>query len=160
METARTDPDRPDPVPAGWSPVRPPFRTIAAGLTDAEDMLNGEGQTPATDSWERLAAAVDGDHSACAQALNDVLADLGVGLEVEQTTTTWRVVLTGAPDRSTHEVRAAQALVLLVEAGGWARLKRCRYRGCARVFPDATNGCSRVGCRMHPTRATLHVTAV
>ncbi len=141
-------------VLAGWARVRPPFRALATGLTDAEDLLNGDGHIVVTASWKQLAAAADDDPVACTQALNDILADLRVELQQDLTTTACRVLLTGAPKRSTQEVRAAQALALLVETGGWSRLKRCRQRNCARVFPDVTNGCSRVGCRIHPTRRT------
>ncbi|MDN5934126.1 MAG: hypothetical protein L0I24_24145 [Pseudonocardia sp.] len=141
-------------VPAGWTPVRPPFHALTAGLADAEDLLNGDGRTPATASWTRLADAIDSDPTTCAQALNDILADLGVELQPDPTIPTWRVVLTVAPKRSAQEVRAAQALALLIEASGWTRLKRCRHRNCARVFPEATNGCSRVCWRRHPTRPT------
>jgi hypothetical protein len=129
-------------VPAAWDPVRPPFRSLAAGLAAAEDLLERGGP-----AWRRLAAAVD-DHPAAARVLDDLLTGLTLGVR-RTATGRWRVVVDGA-ERDRAEVAAALALALLVESGGWARIKRCRR--CGRVFPDATNGRTRAGCRRHPAR--------
>lgn len=90
-----------------------------------------------------------GHPSACTQALNDVLAGLGLGLRLGGTDSAWRVVITSASGAATDEVRAAHAVALLIEAGGWARLKRCQRRGCSHTFLDATNGATRTRCRLH-----------
>ena len=67
--------------PSRWARLRPPFRTLAVGLADAEELLNGSKGQPITGRWARLAAAT-GQPSACTSALNRVLADLRMGLQL------------------------------------------------------------------------------
>ena len=135
-------------IAGGWDPLKPPFRALATGLADAEGDLNDTGGSRSAERWEPLARVI-GNPSACTQALNDVLAGLGLGLRLSGADPGWRVVITGAPDVATDEVRAAHAVALLVEAGGWARLKRCQRRDCSRTFLDATNAGTRTRCRLH-----------
>lgn len=147
------DPDRdPAGIPAGWAPVRAPYSSLRAGLAEAEQRLNPSeavlGGEPAK-GWQRLHQAV-GDETACVQAINDLL-----------TAAPGRWQLTAAEDgrRRVHlipaahvepaELAAVQALVLLVEAGGWSRLGRCARPGCPRVFVDITSGGNRRTCRSH-----------
>ena len=134
-------------VIAGWLPVPPPFHGLGAGLAEAEELLNGGGGT-----WERLAGAV-GDPEACTRQLNRMLVELRLSVRLASVGSGWRVVLVdGTGDADARALMATHALTLLVESGGWTRLKRCRRDDCGRVFPDLTNGCTRTGCRLHPAR--------
>lgn len=83
-------------------------------------------------------------------AVNDLSAALPGGWQLaEEGAGHWRVVLVPASGADPTELAALQALVLLVEAGGWARLGRCARPGCPAVFLDATSGSNRRTCRAH-----------
>lgn len=141
-----TSPDEPAGVPSGWEPVRAPYRGLRGPLTRAEGLLNTRSGSLAR--WRRLADAV-GDDEACCAAVNDLLAGVVHGLRVLPDHGRWRVALLPSQGVEGEEVAALQALVLLVEAGGWSRLQHCDRTGCEQLFLDWTNAGSRRVCRRH-----------
>jgi hypothetical protein len=147
------DPDRnPAGMPAGWAPVRAPYSSLRAGLAEAEQRLN-PGQAvldeKSAQRWRRLHHAA-GDETACVEAINDLLAAVPGGWQLAALEGgRRRVHLVPAAHVEPAELAAVQALVLLVEAGGWSRLGRCARPGCPRVFVDITSGGNRRTCRAH-----------
>lgn len=144
-----TSPDEPAGVPSGWESVHAPYRGLRGPLTRAEGLLNTRSGSLAL--WRRLADAV-GDDEACCAAVNDLLAAGVHGLRILPDHGRWRVALLPSPGVEGEEVAALQALALLVEAGGWSRLRRCDRTGCEQLFLDWTNAGSRRVCRRHDRR--------
>lgn len=139
-------------IAAGWVPVRAPFASLRAGLAEAEQRLNSgpavlHGRS--AQQWRRLREAV-GDQTACVEAINDLLAAVLGGWRLGAVEDgRWRVHLVPAAHVEPGELAAAQAVILLVEAGGWSRLGRCARPGCPSVFVDITSGGNRRTCRAH-----------
>lgn len=101
------------------------------------------------EQWGRLQAAAD-DPGAAAVAVNDLLGAVMSGWRLRQTTEgVWRVHLVPAAGATAEELAAVQAVVLLIEAGGWSRLGRCAAPACTTVFFDITSGGNRRACRAH-----------
>lgn len=143
---APTSSDEPAGVPSGWKPVRAPYPGLRDPLMHAEALLNTGSASLAL--WRRLADAV-GDDDACCAAINGLLASRVHGLRVLPDHGRRRVALLPSPGVEGEEVAALQALVLLVEAGGWSRLQHCDRVGCEQLFLDWTNAGSRRVCRRH-----------
>ena len=130
-----------------WAPVRAPYPRLREQLLNAEACLNRGPATGPTNRWQRVRQAA-GDDVACADAVNTLLSAVLAGWElVAVDDGRWRVSLVPASDVGPGELAAAQALVLLVEAGGWSRLGRCARPGCTWVFLDWTSGGNRRTCR-------------
>ncbi len=150
---ATSPPDEPAGVPSGWEPVRAPYLVLRGPLMHAEGLLNTGSASLAL--WRRLTDAV-GDDDACCAAVNDLLANRVHGLRVLPNHGWWRVPLLPSPGVEGEEVAALQALVLLVEAGGWSRLQRCDRAGCKQLFLDGTNAGSRRVCRRRDRKRRRH----
>ena len=139
----------PDLVLAAWKPLRPAFAGLRDALTAAEQRLNNAHEETSMDPWRRVAAAV-GDQQAGLSALNGLLATVLSGLRlIHHDDGECRVALVPHAHVQPGELAAAQALALLVEAGGWTRVGRCTHRGCSRVFTDITSGGNRRTCPVH-----------
>jgi predicted RNA-binding Zn ribbon-like protein len=129
--------------------VRAPSATLRVALAEAEQRLNDNPPGTPANAWGRLREAV-GNEQACASAVNALLAALlGGWLLIAPEEGRWWVTLLPAAHVQVSELAAAQALVLVIESGGWSRLRRCNGPGCDRVFLDFTSGGNRRGCRTH-----------
>jgi len=137
-------------VAAGWAPVRAPYLELRSSLADAEQRLNTGAVDALAQRWRRVADAVDEETGM--DAVNGLLAVVIEGWRLARGPDRWHIVLVGAPQVAATDVAAARALVLLIESAGWSRVKRCDRPACSRVFLDWTNGASRRGCRIHPSR--------
>lgn len=139
-------------VLAGWAPVRAPYAGLREPLAGAEQRLNPSSGGPAgasAERWRRVRETT-GDPVECAVAVNDLLAAvLGGWRLVPVEEGRWQVALLPAERVDPGELAAAQALALLVEAGGWSRLGRCTHPGCTAVLLDSTSGGNRRACRAH-----------
>jgi len=134
-------------VVAAWAVARPPFPGLREALLDAEGFMNRRAAAPEA-SWERLRKA-KGDEDAAADAVNGLLSEAFRGLRLGRHGDGWRVFLAGPAQADPKELAAVQALVLLVEHGGWSRVRRCGRAGCERVVLDITSGGNRRACPSH-----------
>ena len=70
-----------DHVPAAWTPVQAPFRSLRWGLADAEARLNRSPTGESLDGWQGLRDAA-GDEQACLGAVKDLVAAVLAGWQL------------------------------------------------------------------------------
>lgn len=133
-----------------WSPVAAPYTALQNHLADAERWLNSPTAATSTPLWSGIAAVADSqDQGQISEAVDALLVANVRGWRLGREAGRLRLMLVGGACVEAMELSAVQALGLLVESGGTARVKRCHRGGCQEVFLDWTNAGTRRRCRLH-----------
>jgi hypothetical protein len=132
--------------------VRAPFSTLRLALVEAQRRLNRCSNNQ-VDPWLAVRQAAGGHQQGVLTAVNALLAVSVQSWQLAvQPEGRCRVYLQATGQTTSFELAAAQALALLIDAGGGSRLGQCAHTGCTAVFLDVTSGGNRRKCDPHQSR--------